>query len=234
VSITIAENLRKVRDRVNLAARSCGRAPDEVQLLAVSKTFPVQDISEAISQGQLHFGENRVQEAEGKIPLVPRSPGLTWHLIGHLQSNKARRAAQLFDVIHSIDSAKIASRISQSCVELGKSISILIQVDLGLEATKSGAAAGSVPDLAAEIMEMPSVQVDGLMLIPPFFEDQKLVRPYFRQLRDLRDSLERQRPGCLGQRHLSMGMSHDFEVAIQEGATIVRVGTAIFGERDSG
>jgi PLP dependent protein len=231
---TIAENLKAVRDRMSRAAESCGRAPKDVQLLAVSKIFPVADISEAISHGQTHFGENRVQEAEGKILLIPRSPGLTWHLIGHLQSNKAKRAAQLFDVIHSIDSIRIASRISQACVELGKAVSVLIQVDLALESTKSGAEAGSVSEIVAGILEMPAVRVDGLMIIPPFFDDPESARPYFRQLCALRDTLEKERPGCLGQRHLSMGMSHDFEVAIQEGATIVRVGTAIFRERMRG
>jgi pyridoxal phosphate enzyme (YggS family) len=228
---TIADNLKVVRDRICAAAASCGRSPEEITLLAVSKTFATTDIAEAIVHGQFHFGENRVQEAEGKIPNIPRLPGLTWHLIGHLQSNKARRAAQLFDVIHSIDSTKIASRISQACVELGKSLSVLIQVDLAAESTKSGAEAESISGIIAGILEMPAIRVDGLMIIPPYFDDPESARPYFRQLRALRDSLEGENPGCLGQQHLSMGMSHDFEVAIEEGATMVRVGTALFGTR---
>jgi PLP dependent protein len=223
-----------VRDRILRAAAASGRSLEDVQLLAVSKTFPAMDVMEAIAHGQLHFGENRVQEAEGKIPHIPRSPGLTWHLIGHLQSNKARRAAQLFDVIHSIDSARIASRVSQACAEVGKSISVLIQVDLAAEPTKSGADEDSLARIVAEILQMPAIRLDGLMVIPPFFDDPEAARPYFRKLRELRDSLEKENPGCLGQRHLSMGMSHDFEVAIDEGATIVRVGSAVFGERDHG
>jgi PLP dependent protein len=229
---TIAENLEDVRNRIRRAAASCGRSPEEIQLLAVSKTFPIEAIAEALANGQAHFGENRVQEAESKIPLIPpRSTGLTWHLIGHLQSNKARRAAQLFDVIHSVDSVRIASRISQACIELGKQISILLQVDLAAEQTKSGAEMESVSGIVGDLLTLPALRLDGLMIIPPFFADPELARPYFRQLRQLRDSLEQERPGCLGHQHLSMGMSHDFEVAIEEGATIVRVGTAIFGER---
>ena len=231
---SIADNLQVVRDRISRAASAGGRSLEDVQLLAVSKTFPAVDVMEAIAYGQLHFGENRVQEAEGKIPNVLRSPGLSWHLIGHLQSNKARRAAQLFDVIHSVDSARIASRISQACVEFRKIVSVLIQVDLAAEPTKSGAEPDSIAGIAAEILEMPAVRLDGLMTIPPYFDAPEEARPYFRKLRELRDSLERGNPGCLGRGHLSMGMSHDFEVAIEEGATIVRVGTAIFGERDRG
>ena len=231
---TIADNLKVVRDRIRRSAASCGRSPDEISLLAVSKTFPTTDITEAIAHGQLDFGENRVQEAEGKISDIPRFSGLTWHLIGHLQSNKARRAAQLFDVIHSIDSIRIASRINQACLELGKSVSVLIQVDLAAEPNKSGAEAESLSGIIAGILEMPAIRLDGLMIIPPYFDDPESSRPYYRQLRALRDALEGKNPGCLGRRHLSMGMSHDFEVAVEEGATIVRIGTAVFGERRRG
>jgi pyridoxal phosphate enzyme (YggS family) len=151
--------------------------------------------------------------------------------VGHLQSNKARRAAELFDVVHSLDSVRTAGRLCQTCRDLDKSLSVLVQVDLGREKTKFGVLPDEVLPLVAAISGMEGLKLNGLMTLPPFFDDPERARPYFRQLRELRDRLELQEPGCLGLQHLSMGMSNDFEVAISEGATIVRVGTAIFGER---
>ena len=213
------------------AAALCGRSSREITILAVSKTFPVETVAAAIDAGQLRFGENRVQEAEDKIPPLRIRRGLEWHLVGHLQSNKARRAAELFDVVHSIDSIRIAKRLDQACRDLGKTLSVLIQVDLGREESKHGAPLDEVPRIVAAVSEMEGLELNGLMTLPPFFDDPHRARPYFSRLRELRDGLEADVPGCLGLQHLSMGMSDDFEVAIREGATIIRVGTAIFGER---
>lgn len=230
----IAENISKVRDRIAAAAAACGRKPENITLVAVSKNFNQDTISSAIAAGQSHFGENRVQEAESKIPQFRSVPDLTWHMIGHLQSNKAQRAAELFDVVHSVDSIKLARKLSQAALAIGKTLSVLIQVDLGHEETKFGAERSQVVEIAAAIRPLGGLRLDGLMTIPPFFEDPERTRPYFVALRELRQSLEQEQPGCLGRGQLSMGMSHDYEVAIQEGATIVRVGTAIFGERSYG
>jgi pyridoxal phosphate enzyme (YggS family) len=227
----IARNLQSIREEIGRAARECGRAPGDVLLLAVSKTFPPETIAEAVRAGQTRFGENRVQEAEGKIPLFGPDPKLEWHLIGHLQSNKARRAAELFDVIHSVDSLKLAARLDQAAGEAGRTLSVLLQADLAGEATKFGATPEEVRALLEAAAGWPNLRVDGLMTIPPFFDDPARSRPYFERLRRLLEELESERPGCLGRRHLSMGMSHDFAEAIREGATIVRVGTAIFGSR---
>jgi len=227
----IADNIKLIRDRIAAAAHACGRQPEEITLVAVSKGFPAPCIHAAMAAGQFHFGENRIQEAESKIPGFHASPGLRWHMIGHLQSNKAQRAAELFDVIQSVDSVKLAQRLSQAAVSLGKMLSILIQVDLGHEETKFGAERREVADITSAILNLQGLRLDGLMTIPPFFEEPDQARPYFAALRELSLALAGEMPGCLGQGHLSMGMSHDFEVAIQEGATIVRIGTAIFGER---
>ncbi len=227
----IAHNLRIIRDTISQTALACGRTSDEVTLLAVSKTFPVEVISQAIAAGQLKFGENRVQEAEPKIQALHDQPGLEWHLVGHLQSNKARRAAELFEVVHSVDSIKLAAKLSEAAFERGKLLSGLIEVKLGDEESKFGVVAGGVGEILSACRGFPGIRIDGLMTIPPFFENNEMVRPFFAELRRLRDSLEREEHGCLGKGHLSMGMSHDFVEAIQEGSTIVRVGTAIFGER---
>jgi PLP dependent protein len=228
----IAENIRCIRGKIAAAASAYGRKAEDVALVAVSKNFSRDYILEAISCGQTQFGENRVQEAESKIPTLRSAPNLTWHMIGHLQSNKAHRAAELFDVIHSVDNIKLAGKLSQAALALGKTLTVLIQVDLGHEATKFGADRGQVADLMGAISNLQGLRLSGLMTIPPFFEDPELARPYFRALRELRQSLAQKHPGCLGCGELSMGMSLDFPIAIEEGATIVRVGTAIFGERD--
>ena len=228
---SISSNVRQVREEIHQAAAASGRNPEEVTLVAICKTFPVEAISEAIAAGLRIFGENRVQEAEPKIQALAPADGLEWHLVGHLQSNKAKRAVQLFEVIQSLDSMKLAQKLNQACVELGKSVSVLIQVNLGLEATKSGASREQVEEIVDQVASLPGLRLDGLMTIPPFFEDADRSRPFFAELRALRDRIESARPGSLGRKHLSMGMSHDFRPAIEEGATIVRVGTAIFGVR---
>jgi PLP dependent protein len=227
----IAQNIRSIRERAAEAAVSCGRSPDEIALLAISKTFPAESILQAAEAGLHRFGENRVQEAEAKILRLGRTLKLEWHLIGHLQTNKVKRAVELFDVIHSLDSVKLASRTSQAAVEMGKTISVLLQVDLGQEETKFGADPVEIRDIVEAVSGLKGLRLDGLMTIPPFFEDPQKSRPFYEKLRELRDALDAEQPGCLGQKHLSMGMSHDFEIAIREGATILRVGTAIFGSR---
>jgi PLP dependent protein len=227
----IAQNLESVRERIANAALACRRSPLEITLLAISKTFPIDAVSQAIAAGHHHFGENRVQEAEAKIPAFRAEPRIRWYLVGHLQSNKVRRAAELFDAVHSLDSIKLAMKLSEAGLARGKPVSALLEVNLGGEETKSGAARHEVRDIVSAARALPGLRLDGLMTIPPFSDDPEQARPFFAELRQLRDALERERPGCLGEQHLSMGMSHDFEVAISEGATIVRIGTAIFGER---
>jgi len=229
-----AVNLRQIRRRIDEALLECGRPAGDAILVAVTKTFPADVISRAIAAGHQDFGENRVQEAEEKIPRLADAPRLRWHLVGHLQSNKARRAAELFDVIHSVDSVKLAQKLDRACLDLGKRLSVLIQVDLGQEESKSGVSRAMIRETVSALSGFKNLALNGLMTIPPFFEDPEDVRPFFTELRTLRDSLEAERPGCLGDRHLSMGMSHDFHIAIQEGATMVRIGTAIFGERGGG
>lgn len=220
----LAENIRSVSSRIKAACQRAGRDPSDVNLVAVSKTHPPEIIREAMASGLTVFGENKVQEAESKIAELGRQ-GLEWHLIGHLQSNKARRAVELFDVIQSVDSTELAQRLDRICGETGRnSLPILVQVDLAGEATKSGIPAAEFPRLIDVIGTCKHLSLKGLMMLPPYFDDPEATRPYFRRLRDLRDRLM---PGG----ELSMGMSHDFEVAIEEGSTTVRVGTAIFGER---
>jgi len=230
----IKDNIQVVRNKIADAAAGCGRSPGEITLLAISKTFPVETISRAVEAGLSKFGENRIQEAEDKIPALKRYPGLEWHLVGHLQSNKSRRAAELFHVVHSLDSVRLAERLNQACLDTGKKLSVFLQVDLGNEETKFGADPASVREIMGKLTSFEGLKLDGLMTIPPYYENPEHARPYFRRLREMKDALESEQPGCLGQQQLSMGMSHDFHVAIQEGATIVRVGTSIFGSRNYG
>jgi pyridoxal phosphate enzyme (YggS family) len=231
---TIYENLQNVRERIARAAEGAGRTAEDVHLVAISKTFPADAVAEAYAAGQRVFGENRVQEAQAKIPQLAGKGGIQWHLVGHLQSNKVRRAVDLFQAIDSVDGLKLLSRLNEAALEAGKLMPVLVQVDLGHEETKFGADAGQIPEILEKAADAKNIVVDGLMTIPPWFDDSEHSRPFFVRLRNLRDSLESQAPGCLGRRHLSMGMSHDFEIAIQEGATMVRIGTAIFGERSHG
>lgn len=227
--------LRDVGRRVEAAAARAGRDAREVTLIAVSKTHPAALVARALGAGHLDFGENRVQEAEGKIEEVGR-PAATrprWHLIGHLQANKARRAVKLFDVIHTVDSAALVGRLERLCAEEGRDeLHTLVQVSLAGEETKAGAPVGELDEIVEAFGACERVRLAGLMTVPPFFADAEEARPFFRRLRELRDGLRGRGAfggGAAG--HLSMGMSHDFEAAIEEGATMVRVGTAIFGER---
>jgi pyridoxal phosphate enzyme (YggS family) len=229
----LRQRLERVHERMAEAAVRANRRPDDVKLVAVSKTHPAEIIREAIVAGVTDLGENRVQEAEAKIPEVGRQAA-RWHLIGHLQSNKARRAVELFDVIHSLDSAALARRLDRACGEMGREeLPVLIQIDLGQEATKSGSAESEVPEIIDAIRQSQRLRLTGLMTLPPYFDDPEQARPFFRRLRELRDELRAQ--GVFGESsgELSMGMTHDYEVAIEEGATMVRVGTAIFGARES-
>jgi len=225
-----------VSGRIAEAARRAGRDPREVTLVAVSKTHPAALVREAAAAGLTDFGENRVQEAESKInELKAEAPGVRWHLIGHLQPNKVRKAVRLFDLIHSVDNVALVERLERICAEEGRGrLDVLVQVDLAGEATKSGAAEGELPAVFETLKRCERVRCRGLMLLPPFFEDAEQVRPFFRRLRELRDVLRGQGAfagGGEGAGELSMGMSHDYEVAVEEGATLVRVGTAVFGER---
>jgi len=223
--------LQQVQDRIAAAANRAGRIPKDVTLVAVTKTHAPDVVLEAIAAGATDLGENKVQEAEKKIPQVGRRRA-RWHLIGHLQSNKARKSVALFDVIHSLDSASLARKLDRICTEDDRQeLPVLIQVDLGHEAAKTGAGESELRSIAAAVGNCRHLRLHGLMTLPPFFEEAERARPFFRRLRELRDELASR--GAFGDRggDLSMGMTNDFEVAIEEGATIVRVGTAIFGER---
>jgi pyridoxal phosphate enzyme (YggS family) len=227
----ISANLESVNSRIRAAAEKAGRAGD-VKLIAVSKTHPPDVLRDAIAAGADVLGENKVQEAEGKIAEIGRDAA-EWHLIGHLQSNKARKAVQLFDCIHSLDSIELALRLERICVEDGRAeLPVLVQVDLAGEETKSGIAEADLPMLVEILKGCERLKFNGLMVLPPFFDDPEATRPFFVRLRKLRDKLQIEDAFAAGRGQLSMGMSHDFEVAIEEGATMVRVGTAIFGARE--
>ena len=213
-----------------LAARRAGRQPDQVRLIAVSKTCPVDLVRAAAAAGQVDFGENRVQEALQKIGDTG-DLALRWHLVGHLQSNKARKAASAFACIHSIDRLDLLDAVDRAAEDAGTTPELLVQVDLAGEPTKHGAAMDAVRGLVERATGGRALRLAGLMLLPPWLEDPEAVRPYFRRLRELRDDLCAHGVPAAMLRELSMGMSHDFEVAVEEGATMVRVGTAIFGSR---
>jgi PLP dependent protein len=222
----LAERLAKVQEQIKFAAENANRNADEIKLVAVSKTHPAAAINEAIEAGANIFGENKVQEAEDKITEIGHEKA-EWHLIGHLQSNKARKAVKLFDVIHSLDSLELATRLERICIEENRqSLRVFAQIDLAKETTKNGIEEKDLPELVEFLKSCEHLKFDGLMIVPPYFDDLENVRPFFKRLREIRDEI------CPNG-ELSMGMSHDFEVAIQEGATIIRVGTAIFGERFS-
>jgi pyridoxal phosphate enzyme (YggS family) len=227
---SVRENLMRIEERITLAAGRAGRSAEEITLIGVSKTHPADAIREAYDAGVRHFGENRIQEWEGKHA---GTEGLaaTWHLIGHLQSNKAARAARLFHSVDSVDDVLLAQRLDRARAEAGITgkLRVLIEVRVASEETKSGVEVAGLPALAEEVAELPKLKLAGLMCIPPFLEEAERVRPYFRRLRGLRDDLVKRLGLALPV--LSMGMSHDFEVAIEEGATEVRVGTALFGQR---
>ncbi|PYU49147.1 MAG: YggS family pyridoxal phosphate-dependent enzyme [Acidobacteria bacterium] len=229
---SVRQNLRRIQERIAGAAARAGRGAEEVTLIAVSKTHPASAIREAYEAGIRHFGENRVQEWEGKRA---ETDGLaaTWHLIGHLQSNKAARAARLFHSIDSIDDFAVAQRLDRARAEdsVAGKLRVVIEVRVAPEETKSGVEINELLGLAEKITGLPRLELVGLMCIPPFLEKAEQVRPYFRRLRELREDIAKKLGVALPV--LSMGMSHDFEVAIEEGATEVRVGTAIFGTREA-
>ncbi|HEY6467716.1 MAG TPA: YggS family pyridoxal phosphate-dependent enzyme [Candidatus Acidoferrales bacterium] len=223
----IAKNIEHIRERIARAAERARSNPNEITLVAVSKTFPGAAVRAAHGIGLRHFGENRVQEAEFKRPELTDLDA-TWHLIGHLQSNKVRRAVELFDRVDSVDSATLARKLNEAAAAQNKQLGVLIEVHMG-EATKTGISESDLPQLAEAIVSLPYLELLGLMTVPPYSDDTESARTYFRKLRKLRDDTASR----IGQQLpvLSMGMSHDFEIAIEEGATEVRVGTALFGER---
>jgi len=227
--VSFAENLETIRQRICAACERSGRDENSLLLLAVSKTHPAETICEAVNSGQLHFGESKIQEAKAKIP---QSPGKArWHFIGHLQSNKVRDAVELFEMIQSVDSLNLAREISKRCEQSAKTMPILLEINVAGESSKFGYAPEKLLAELKEINALPKIEIHGLMTIPPFATDGEKARPFFRRLRDLKIRCEEILGAPLP--HLSMGMSGDFEVAIEEGATIVRIGTALFGKRQS-
>lgn len=223
----LSDRLAEIQQRMAAACARANRAPDSVQLMAVSKTHPPETVDAAIDLGLTLFGENRIQEAKGKIPQC--SSRATWHMIGHLQSNKVRDAVELFSMIQGVDSLRIAQEISKRAGQADRTMPVLVEVNVGGEASKSGYSPESLLAELRELAALPHVQVQGLMTVPPWKPVPELVRPYFVKARELKQQCEEVLGDPLP--HLSMGMSGDFEVAIEEGATIIRVGTALFGER---
>src|SRR6266852_3075646 len=228
----LRDRFADVLRRIETAARARGRrSPEAITLVAITKTHSVETLQAALNLGAKDYGENRVQEAEGKIAELGRNAA-RWHLVGHLQTNKARRAVSLFDVIHSLDSAGLAERLDRLCAEEGRqSLDVLVQIDLGGEVTKSGIETAELPALLSTLKQCNRLRLVGLMTLPPYFENPDCSRPFFKTLRELRDELQAQGHFGSAKGELSMGMSHEFEVAIEEGATMIRVGTALFGER---
>jgi PLP dependent protein len=231
--MSIAENVAEVRQRIAAAAQLAGRDPSKITLMAVSKTFPPQSIREAYGAGIRVFGENRVQEFSGKSSLLTDLKDADWHMIGHLQSNKAAAAAELFTAVDSVDSLKLAERLNASAEKLGKKLRVLIEINVGGESAKNGLAPDSsqLEELLVAAPRFEHIEFLGLMTVPPFAEDAEQARPYFRKLRELRDHIAARNFPAIHMDTLSIGMSHDLEIAIEEGSTCERVGTAIFGER---
>lgn len=241
----VLENASTILKKMSHAAMRSGRNPADIILIAVTKTVATATIKEAIDAGLRIFGENRVQEALEKISnlksqITPPSPplnkggtigGLEWHLIGHLQKNKAKHAVQLFDLIHSLDSVELAEELNKQAEKIGKMQRVLVQVKLSEDETRHGISEDELIMLLKKIQRLKNLKLEGLMTMPPFFEDPEKARPYFKRLREIRDNMNSLRITHYALRELSMGMSHDFEVAIEEGATMVRIGAAIFGER---
>jgi hypothetical protein len=234
--MSIEQNVADVRARIARAARRAGRNPDDVTVVAVSKTFPPEAVAEAHAAGLSVFGENRVQEARYKIPAVAQILGqgaVSWHMVGHLQRNKAKRAAKLFDLVHSVDSVRLAKELEKRCARRDKQMVVLLDINISGESSKTGLSPTDEATLDAVIeavLAAPHLTLQGLMGMAPLVADPEEARPYFERLRRLRDELA-ERHGATDWRHLSMGMTDDFEVAVEEGATLVRIGRAIFGER---
>ena len=224
------ERIKRVQERIKEAAIGCNRSESDIRLVAVSKTMPAEIVKQAIEAGMMDFGENYIQEARDKITTLSAYP-VTWHYIGHLQSNKAKYAVRMFDLIHSVDSLKLAKELDKCARKIGKVQDILIQVNVAREDTKSGVYSENTLQLIKEIAHLDHVAVKGLMTMPPYFNAPEKVRPFFKALRKLRDQIGNEGIPNTSMRELSMGMTGDFEAAIAEGATMVRVGTAIFGER---
>jgi hypothetical protein len=228
---SIAERLAAVRSRIEAAARRAARPPEAVTLITVTKTHPVEIIREVLAAGSHHLGENRLQEAETKITRIPATDPArpVWHLIGHLQTNKAKVAVRLFDWIHSVDSLRIAEALDKECEKQGRdALNVLVQVNISGEDTKSGVEPGEAAALLRQLAELPRLRVRGLMTMAPYEAVPEETRPVFRGLRQLRDELARTAPPGVSLDELSMGMTNDFEVAIEEGATLLRIGRAIF------
>jgi pyridoxal phosphate enzyme (YggS family) len=227
---TLPNRLADVRARIARAAGRAGRDPASIRLVAISKTFPADAVRAAVAAGQLDFGENKVQEALQKMDQTA-DLDIRWHLVGHLQSNKAKKAGARFDVVQSVDDAALVSKLDEAAIASGRRIDMLVQVDLAGEATKFGAREEDLAAIFQAASSCRAARVVGLMLIPPAVDDPEAARPYFRALRELRDRLVAGGAEATQLSQLSMGMSHDFEIAVEEGATLVRVGTAIFGDR---
>jgi pyridoxal phosphate enzyme (YggS family) len=225
----LKERLENVKDRINKAALKCNRDPESIQLVAVSKTISANRVKEAIDAGVTALGENYVQEARDKFNVLGTYP-VSWHFIGHLQSNKAKYAVRLFDLIHSVDALKLARELNKQAKKINKIQDILIQINIGQEPSKSGSAIENAVNLIKDIILFENLSLKGLMAMPPFFNNPEKTRPYFIALRNLRDQIHNAFPKLV-LNELSMGMTGDFEIAIEEGATLVRIGTAIFGER---
>jgi len=226
----IKENIADIQARIAEAAKGCGRNPQEINLIGVSKRKPAALVEEAIAAGHRDFGENYIQEAMEKIDTIGRDKAC-WHFIGHLQSNKAKFAVKIFDLIHTVDKIKLAREISKQAAKIDKIQDILIQINIAQEETKSGTRAADVKALVKAASALPNLQIRGLMCMPPFFDDPELARPYFSQVKAISQEIAAMNLDKVRMDHLSMGMSNDFAVAVAEGATLVRVGTAIFGER---
>lgn len=224
----IPKNIASVRERIERASRRVGRDPREITILAAIKSVDIKKVQDVVKVGIKALGENYVQEAKKKIEHIKKGKDVRWHFIGHLQKNKAKDAAALFDVIETIDSASLAKELNKRAKE---KIDVLIQVNLAKEKTKGGVNEHEALGLAREIAKLENLSLKGLMTIPPFFENPEMVRPYYTELRRLAEKIRRENIPGVAMKDLSMGMSHDFEIAIEEGATIIRVGTAIFGER---
>lgn len=231
--MSVQQNLSDIRDRIQAAARKSGRNADEIALMAVTKTFGPDSIREAYKAGLRLFGENRVQEFAGKVSQLADLSGAEWHMIGHLQSNKAGKAAELFVAVDSVDSVRLAEKLNAAAAERGQKLKVLIEVNVGGEAAKSGLDIESQElwNLLEAAPGFRQLDTQGLMTVPPFTEDPEGARVYFRKLRALRDQIAARNLPAVSMEVLSMGMSHDFEVAIQEGSTCVRLGTAVFGSR---
>ena len=224
------DRIIRIQGRIAAAAEQAGRSPDEIRLVAVTKTKPVDSVRKALDRGLILFGENYIQESREKVSALSET-GAQWHFIGHLQSNKAKYAVKLFDLIHSVDSLKLARELNKQAAKIDKVQPVLVQVNISAEATKSGTSSTEAVDLVTAISELPNLSLQGLMTMPPFFDDPERARPYFRELRQLRDHIRSLEIDGVSMQELSMGMTGDFEAAIAEGATLVRIGTAIFGER---